>query len=288
MIDYFLKGGLLMYPLAACSLIALAVILEKAVHFARARPAKGQAEAVLQAAREGASSRPEALCGPGPAPRRASSPRRSPAGACRAPTWKTASRAWAPRELKRLSHRLHWLELVGRIAPMLGLTGTVTGLTRAFRTVAALKQVTDPGLLASGIWEALITTIAGLFIGIPALIAYHLYDNRLRVAGLRDEDLQRGAGRRAHGTPMIEFDYGRDLTERSAGPDLTPMIDMIFQLLIFFLLTSFLILPAVNVALPRSRSPEATPPAAIDPDRAAGRQPAAGRPGRCWSRTCPR
>jgi biopolymer transport protein ExbD len=62
---------------------------------------------------------------------------------------------------------------------------------------------------------------------------------------------------------MIQFDFGRDLTERSAGPDLTPMIDMIFQLLIFFLLTSFLILPAVNVALPRSRSPEAAPPEAL-------------------------
>lgn len=62
---------------------------------------------------------------------------------------------------------------------------------------------------------------------------------------------------------MIEFDYGRDLTERSAGPDLTPMIDVIFQLLIFFLLTSFLIIPAINVALPRSRSPEATPPSAV-------------------------
>jgi biopolymer transport protein ExbD len=62
---------------------------------------------------------------------------------------------------------------------------------------------------------------------------------------------------------MIEFDYGRDLTERSAGPDLTPMIDVIFQLLIFFLLTSFLILPAMNVALPRSRSPEAVPPSAL-------------------------
>ncbi len=62
---------------------------------------------------------------------------------------------------------------------------------------------------------------------------------------------------------MIEFDYGKDLTERGSGPDLTPMIDMIFQLLIFFLLTSFLLVPAINVALPRSRSPEATPPAAM-------------------------
>ena len=63
---------------------------------------------------------------------------------------------------------------------------------------------------------------------------------------------------------MIEFDFGKDLTERSAGMDLTPMIDMIFQLLIFFLLTSFFILPAVNVALPRSRNPEAVPPTALN------------------------
>jgi len=62
---------------------------------------------------------------------------------------------------------------------------------------------------------------------------------------------------------VIEFDFGKDLTERSAGMDLTPMIDMIFQLLIFFLLTSFAILPAVNVALPRSRNPEAAPPTAL-------------------------
>ena len=63
---------------------------------------------------------------------------------------------------------------------MLGLTGTVTGLTRAFQTVAALRQVSDPSLLAGGIWEALITTVAGLFIGIPTIIAYHLLDNRLK------------------------------------------------------------------------------------------------------------
>jgi biopolymer transport protein ExbB len=180
MIDYFLKGGLLMYPLALCSLIALAVILEKALRFARARPERGLAEGVLQAAREGRFEQAQALC--------ASSPRPLARLFAAAITGRSLPRAdlenrlsrLGSTELNRLSHRLHWLELVGRIAPMLGLTGTVTGLTRAFRTVAALKQVTDPSLLANGIWEALITTIAGLFIGIPALIAYHLYDNRLR------------------------------------------------------------------------------------------------------------
>jgi biopolymer transport protein ExbD len=62
---------------------------------------------------------------------------------------------------------------------------------------------------------------------------------------------------------MIDFEYGRDLTEGGTGPDMTPMIDMIFQLLIFFLLTSFFILPAVNVALPRSRSQQTQPPSAL-------------------------
>ena len=62
---------------------------------------------------------------------------------------------------------------------------------------------------------------------------------------------------------MIDFEYGRDLTEGGPGPDMTPMIDMIFQLLIFFLLTSFFILPAVNVALPRSRSQQTQPPSAL-------------------------
>lgn len=62
---------------------------------------------------------------------------------------------------------------------------------------------------------------------------------------------------------MIDFEYGRDLTDRGTGPDMTPMIDMIFQLLIFFLLTSFFILPAVSVALPRSRSLEVQPPTAL-------------------------
>ena len=62
---------------------------------------------------------------------------------------------------------------------------------------------------------------------------------------------------------MIEFEYGRNVTEGSAGPDMTPMIDMIFQLLIFFLLTSFFILPAVNVTLPRSRTTETRPPSSL-------------------------
>jgi len=62
---------------------------------------------------------------------------------------------------------------------------------------------------------------------------------------------------------MIDFEYGRNITDGGAWPDMTPMIDMIFQLLIFFLLTSFFILPVVNLDLPKSRGAEAHPPGSL-------------------------
>jgi biopolymer transport protein ExbB len=180
MIDLFLKGGLLMYPLAAGSLIALAIIIEKSVEYWRARGEQSRAEAVLRAAAVRDWARAQALAqdDAGPLGRLLASAlagRDLPKADLESRLSREGSIA-----LKRLGRRLHLLELIGRIAPMLGLTGTVTGLTRAFQTVAALRQVSDPSLLASGIWEALITTVAGLFIGIPTIIAWHLLDNRLK------------------------------------------------------------------------------------------------------------
>ena len=180
MIDLFLKGGVLMYPLAACSLIALAVIIEKAVEFWRARSDRLRIEDVLRAAAARDWARAESLAKGDASPLgRLVASAIAGRGLARADLEHRLSREGS-RELKHLGRRLHLLELIGRIAPMLGLTGTVTGLTRAFQTVAALRQVSDPSLLASGIWEALITTVAGLFIGIPTIIAYHLLENRLR------------------------------------------------------------------------------------------------------------
>jgi biopolymer transport protein ExbB len=54
------------------------------------------------------------------------------------------------------------------------------GMVGAFQKVAVVRELVDPSLLASGIWEALITTVGGLFVGIPALVLHHLYQNRLK------------------------------------------------------------------------------------------------------------
>ncbi len=59
---------------------------------------------------------------------------------------------------------------------------------------------------------------------------------------------------------MVNFDSGKDLLEKSSGPDMTPMIDMVFLLLIFFLLTSLIIRPVLEVELPGSETAEAKEP----------------------------
>ena len=84
------------------------------------------------------------------------------------------------QELERMNDNLHILELIGRIAPLLGLLGTVLGMVSAFRTVAASQGSIDPAVLADGIWEALITTVVGMCVAIPALIFHHFFEDRVK------------------------------------------------------------------------------------------------------------
>ena len=79
-------------------------------------------------------------------------------------------------EVPRLERNLGVLATIAHIAPLLGLLGTVTGMVRAFQVIeqkaVALTPV-NPGDLAGGIWEALITTVAGLAVAIPTYVAYN-------------------------------------------------------------------------------------------------------------------
>jgi biopolymer transport protein ExbB len=76
-------------------------------------------------------------------------------------------------EIHRLEKRIGLLATVSGAAPMLGFLGTVTGMIMAFMKIASLSESVSPADLASGIYQALITTAAGLFVGIPAYFAYN-------------------------------------------------------------------------------------------------------------------
>jgi biopolymer transport protein ExbB len=78
-----------------------------------------------------------------------------------------------------LERYLGILATVATIAPLLGLLGTVTGLIRAFMVIQMKSGLVNPSDLAGGIWEALITTVAGLAVAIPTYVAYNYYVNRV-------------------------------------------------------------------------------------------------------------
>lgn len=82
-------------------------------------------------------------------------------------------------EVVKLERRIPVLELIVAVAPMLGLLGTVTGLIDSFNVLAALQGLGEPTALSAGVAEALITTAAGLFVAIPTMIANSFLSNRI-------------------------------------------------------------------------------------------------------------
>ena len=90
-------------------------------------------------------------------------------------------------ELSRLESRLTWLATTGAIAPFIGLFGTVWGIIDAFHGLGTAGAATLRAV-APGISEALITTAAGLFAAIPAVIFYNLFTQNMREFGARMDD----------------------------------------------------------------------------------------------------
>lgn len=82
-------------------------------------------------------------------------------------------------EIFLLEKRLSLLANMAGIAPMLGFLGTVTGMIAAFQTIQQLGGNVNPGILAGGIWEAMLTTAFGLLVGIPALYFYNFFVSKV-------------------------------------------------------------------------------------------------------------
>lgn len=82
-------------------------------------------------------------------------------------------------EAMKLEHRLSYMDLIARIAPMVGLFGTVDGMIRAFQKISESGGTPDPTRLAMDIATALVTTLLGLAIAIPAMVAYTVLRNHV-------------------------------------------------------------------------------------------------------------
>ena len=175
------RGGVLMYLLLLCSVLVLAITLERWLRIRRARtntdmlfgPVEGM---ISRDDMAGAYAHVRFFRGPLAGVLRAVLESQSRGK----DDLEEAALMEARRELRLLNQRLPALSMLAGLAPLLGLLGTVIGMIKAFQQVAAAQGAVNPSMLANGIWEALLTTGAGLTVAIPALIFHHALDQRVR------------------------------------------------------------------------------------------------------------
>ncbi len=189
MLELLMNGGWMMVPLLLCSILGLAVIIDRMRAFkaaggdyeafrkgVRAKLEQGDVMAALEVA--GAGDGPVAatiLTGLNRFVRlmgREKSAEEAAAAAVK------SMEEYAPKALRPLENRLNLLVLVAAIAPLLGMTGTVTGMISSFDVMASSAGL-DPGAVAGGIGEALITTAAGLVVAMPCAVAYNLFTRKV-------------------------------------------------------------------------------------------------------------
>lgn len=178
MLQLFLSGGIMMYPLLLSSIIAVAVVIERFYSLRRTKILVPEIVAILdQVNKPDDFPLVRSVCGKfrGPFPEivlNCIDNRDLPVEELRV-TIEDEGR----QQIRTLSRGLPVLETVASIAPLMGLLGTVLGMIQVFNVIQNLG-VGQAQALSGGIAEALITTATGLFIGIPALIAYNYFNSR--------------------------------------------------------------------------------------------------------------
>jgi biopolymer transport protein ExbB len=167
------KAGVLLWPILACSVVGLAVLVHRIAYFRAARKRNKvilkrilplvEAGNIDDAARNCEDAR-------GPVARVLGTlfaSQRFPEAAR-----KELIEIAAEREVREIEWGLRPLGVIARVAPLLGLLGTVLGLVEAFVAFSTGHGQPNPALLADGIWQALLTTVAGLIVAIPAIFAH--------------------------------------------------------------------------------------------------------------------
>ena len=191
------SGGPLMIPLGICSVIALAYAIDRTLRTrTSALGSDAFARTLVAAVHSGGPAQGLVLC----------DATRTPLARVMRTALENASAARDEREkrvedvatleVRKLQAQLRPLNLVYLVAPLLGLLGTVWGMILAFATIALRGGLGKPGMLAEGVYQALVTTAAGLAIAIPTVIVYTWLRARVERFARRSEacylELDRG------------------------------------------------------------------------------------------------
>ncbi len=177
-LEFFGKGGFVMYPLLLCSIAALAIVIEKIVTLRRKKVIIPEVVNVLDNIKgTGDIGLALSICEKHQGPfaniiRTGLVNRELPRDEL-----KEVLSDQGRQEVQYLERGLVILETIAAIAPLLGLLGTVIGILKVFDVIAVMG-VGQATALSGGISEALITTIVGLSVGIPAVVVFNLFANK--------------------------------------------------------------------------------------------------------------
>lgn len=171
----FERGGPVMWPLLACSVLAVALIAERVLVYWSLRVSYGPLLADLESriGKRTLAGLVDRLSPSGRPLHRVVVAYLRHRDADKTLRDQVVLRE-ASQQVARYDRRLNWLGILTHATPLLGLLGTVAGLVDAFHQIEIRGGQVQPGDLASGIWSALLTTVCGLTIALPCLAAYHL------------------------------------------------------------------------------------------------------------------
>lgn len=182
-IQFLLNGGPIMWPLFACAIIAVAVMIERFIVINRAgHDNEALVEQVRGQLKQGRVNEALALCeqSPGPIGGLIASAIRN--RDLDSDSIERAMEELALRETPVLYKRLGVLDTIITIAPLLGLLGTVTGMIKSFHIVGATTGANNTAGISGGVAEALIATATGLAIAIVTLIGYNYLTEQVKQA----------------------------------------------------------------------------------------------------------
>jgi len=179
MLNYFLRGGIMMYPLFLASVLALAIIINKFHVLSRARTGERELRGrIKELVNQKRVEQAVAVCnnskGPVASILKAGLSQYDKGQKAIEDAFETQ----ASEEVPLLESYLPALATIAAVSTLMGFTGTVIGMIRAFDSIAA-ASATSPAIVASGISEALITTATGLLIAIPTLLFYRYFVHRV-------------------------------------------------------------------------------------------------------------
>ncbi len=178
--NLFLKGGIIIFPIFFCGVLTIGIIIERLISLKNAEIDNekfiNEIESILRRRKIKEALQ---LCDKNDKP----VPRIIKAGLLKIDRSreevKEAIDDAANYEIPNLEKYLGILATIATISPLLGLLGTVTGMIKAFMVIEAKGGLVNPGDLARGIWEALLTTVVGLIVAIPAYLAYNYFVSRV-------------------------------------------------------------------------------------------------------------